>query len=155
MINLKIIYDLITAAFHESHSMFKWGDNAIFRGSLKKLPAPDKINDIAEGDYFALVEIESVTPKEIGSADLWQPAYNFNLVLCYKGKVGDVTKIRTDIANNFIAGWQRFWTKQNRYIMTISNIIPQVDEVEDLYNVIAVMVVGSIERQTTKYGIKD
>lgn len=151
MIDLAKVYDLITQAFHESDSEFEWGKNAVIQGTLENLPAPDKIKDFADGDYFALVDASTITPEKVGNSALFKPHYHYSIYLCHKGKVGDITKLRNDMVNKFSEGWFTFWRRQGNWKEDTDEIYTKVDEIESEFNIIAVQFVGTIS-QITKRG---
>jgi hypothetical protein len=150
MIDLAKVYDLITQAFHMSDNEFHWGDNAVIQGSLENLPAPSKIAEFNDGDYFALVDASTVTPEKIGNSALFNAHYHYSMYLCHKGKVGNITKLRTDIANKFSEGWFTFWQEQGNWKEDNDNIFLKVDELESEFDIIAVQFVGTISQITTK-----
>ena len=150
MIDLAKVYDLITQAFHTSNDFFHWGDNAVIQGSLEHLPAPSKIAEFNDGDYFALVDASTVTPEKAGNSALFNAHYYYSIVLCHVGKVGDITQLRTDIANKFGEGWFTFWQEQGNWKEDNDNIFLKVDEIESEFDIIAVSFVGTISHITTK-----
>lgn len=155
MIDLEKIYDLISQAFHGSQDTFHWGDNAIIRGSLETLPKPERLDEFSDGDYFALVDINLVTPERAGNIELVAPNYHYAIILCRKGREGDITGLRSKIINKFMEGWDNFWLKNPRFTEDIPNIYPQITELESSLNVLACQIVGTISQITSKGGRLD
>lgn len=151
MIDLKKIYSFIAQSFHKSHEYFKWGENAIVQGALEDLPAPKVVSEqFSDGDYFAVVSLGSIRSERAGNKELFQPHYSYLITLCHKGKVGDITKIRNDMINEFAAGWGEFWNGLPRYIQDIEDIATSVPNLESEIDIIAVQFAGTILHVTTK-----
>lgn len=153
MINLTEVYDLISQAFHETQDYFKWGDNAVIQGSLKNLPSiKDKVKSFSVGDYFALIDVSSITPEDAGSGGLFQPHYSYSVILCHVGKVGDITKLRNDMVNKFAEGWYKFWSNQYPYKENTDNIFDKVDEIEADFDLLCCQFDGTISHITRRGG---
>lgn len=152
MINLQEVYDMITSAFHETDDEFHWGDNAIIQGSIENYPQPDDIKCLSDAAYFALVDIESITPEEMDSPGLHKPNYHYSIILCHKAKTGDLTQIRNDIMTKFTAGWHKYWKGMGQWNCFVENIFPRQNDIETAYDCIAVQITGTISNITTKGG---
>lgn len=155
MIDLGKVYDLITQAFSESQSVFHWGDNAIIRGSLETLPKPERLDEFSAGDYFALVDIDSIVPEVTGNVELSAPVYHYSITLCRKGRVDDITKTRNDMVNEFMRGWADFWLQRPDWDDEVINIVPALVELESQVDVIAVQFVGTVSQITSRGGRLD
>jgi len=150
MIELQKVYDLIGQAFHYSHDTFHWGNNAIIQGSLKNIPASNTIDQFNDGDYFACVDVSTVIPNEAGHPGLVSPDYAYEITLCHKGKIGDITKLRNDMIDKFAEGWWTFWQSQGNWQETVPQIFTHVDELEESVDIIAVQFVGTISHITQR-----
>lgn len=155
MIDLEEIYSLISQAFHESYETFHWGDNALIKGSLETLPRPERFDDFSDGDYFALISVDTIVPERAGNYELSVPSYHYSLVLCRRGRVDDITALRNLIVNKFAEGWYRFWMKNPQWTEDLINIYPQVTELESNLDVIACQFVGTVSQITDKGGRLD
>jgi hypothetical protein len=155
MIDLEKIYDLITRAFQESQETFHWGDNAIIRGSLETLPKPERLDEFGDGDYFALVDINTIVPERAGNIELIAPVYHYAIILCRKGRVDDITRQRQQILNRFMEGWHNFWMKRPNWTEDTFNIYPQINELESIAEILACQIVGTISQITRKGGRLD
>lgn len=153
MINLQEVYDFISQAFQKSHDYFKWGDKAIFKGSLKNLPVPEIIDTFDDGDYFAVVDIGSIDPENAGHQNIFKPNYSYEITLIRKGKVGDILKTRDTMVNKFAQGWYEFWLSKHFYYReNTQNILPAENELEAGRDLIVVQFIGTISTITTKGG---
>ena len=155
MIDLEKIYGLISQAFQQSQAVFHWGDHAVIRGSLETLPKPERLNEFEDGDYFALVDINTIVPERSGHIELIEPVYHYAIILCRKGRVDDITALRSEMVNKFAEGWHTFWMKNAQWTEDIVNIYPQVTELESNIDIIACQFVGTISQISEKGGRLD
>lgn len=147
MIDLQRIMDLISQAFAESG--IDWG--SVTQGTFENLPKPEEFDAYADGTYFALFKITTITPEYPSIPTAFKPIYNYRIALMIQGRSGDITAKRNTLAG-FAEDWTRFWARQKKVgalMDTIDQIIPMIEEIEDTYDLVAVAIEGHISHITS------
>lgn len=147
MIDLQRIMDLISQAFAESAISWK----TVTQGTFENLPKPEEYTAYADGTYFALFKITTITPEYPSIPSAFKPIYNYRITLMVQGRSGDITAKRNALCG-FAEDWTRFWIRRNRVgalMDTIDQIIPMIEEIEEPYDVIAVAIEGHISHITS------